>query len=57
MVRGSITMRRVALGTGEEEKVAIIIRRDIIEAFTNGPFSLAHAPGLHSGPTIDHFEL
>jgi hypothetical protein len=57
MVRGSITMRRVALGTGEEVKVAIIIRRDIIEAFTNGPFSLAHAPGLHSSPTIDHFEL
>jgi hypothetical protein len=57
MVRGSITMRRVALGTGEEEKVAIIIRRDIIEAFTNGPFSWAHAPGLHSSPTIDHFEL
>jgi hypothetical protein len=47
----------VALGTGEEEKVAIIIRRDIIEAFTNGPFSLAHASGLHSSPTIDHFEL
>ena len=41
MGRGNITVRSATLGTGEEEKVALIIRRDIIEAFINGHFSLA----------------
>jgi len=49
MVKGSIAMRRATLGTEEEEKVAITIRRDMVEAFTNGPFSLALEEVPHYG--------
>ena len=41
MGRGNIAARSATLGTGEKEKVALVIRRDIIEAFTKGHFSLA----------------
>ena len=52
MVKGSITMRWAALGTAEETIVAITIRRDMVKAFTSGPFSLVLEPTPHYGSNI-----
>ena len=44
MAKGDIITRWAALGTEDEEKIAIAIRSDITEGITSGPFSLALEP-------------
>ena len=57
MAKGDTTTRWAVLGTEDEEKIAITIRRDITEAITSGPFSLALEPAPPPSELVDYFKF
>ena len=56
MAKGDTTTRWAALGTVNEEKIAIIIR-DITKVIISGPFSLALEPAPQPSVLVDCFKF
>jgi hypothetical protein len=57
MAKGDTTTKWAVLGTADEEKIAIAIRREITEAIISGPFSLTLGPAPQPLGTSGLFQV